>query len=141
MRYHRIVLIFLLAFPVFYSCDKELKINADWTEITIVYGILNQAEDTAFIKITKAFLGPGDALEFAKIPDSSIYPDKLEVKMEAWSGSTLAKTYAFFDTITIHTKEAGDSVFYYPDQLVYYYPTGKLDEDYTYKLTITNKKS
>jgi len=106
----------------------------------VVYGLLSQNDDTAYIKITKAFLGEGDALMFAKIPDSSIYPDKLDVKLEAWLGNTLVTTYNL-DTITIHTKEAGDSIFYFPYQLVYYNHTGHLDENNTYRLKITHKKT
>jgi len=141
MRYFRLVLIFLVLLPFFYSCNKDLKVNADWKEITVVYGLLNQSDDTTFLKITKAFLGPGDALQFAKIPDSSTFPDKLDVQLQEWSGTTLNKTYAF-DTITIRSKAKGDSIFYYPDQLVYFNRTkGQLNENYSYKLVITHKKT
>jgi len=140
MRYLRIILVVLVFITVLYSCNKNLNVNADWRDITVVYGILSQNEDTTFIKITKAFLGEGDAMQFAKIPDSSTYPDKLDVKLEAWSGNTLVNTYTF-DTITIHTKEAGDSIFYFPSQLVYYNHTGHLDENNTYKLKITHKNT
>ncbi len=140
MRYLRIILVALVIITVSNSCNKKLNVNADWRDITVVYGILSQNEDTTFIKVTKAFLGEGDALQFAKIPDSSSYPDKLDVKLEAWSGSTLVSTY-IFDTITKHQKEKGDSIFYYPDQLVYYNPTGHLDENNTYRLKITHKKT
>jgi hypothetical protein len=140
MRYLRIIFVLLVFIPVLYSCNKNLNVNADWKEITVVYGLLSQNEDTTYIKITKAFLGEGDALQFAKIPDSSSFPDKLDVKLEAWSGNNLVNTYTF-DTITIHTKEAGDSIFYYPDQLVYFNHTGHLDENNTYRLKITHKKT
>jgi hypothetical protein len=140
MRYLRIILVTLLFVTILYSCNKNLNVNANWREITVVYGLLSQNEDTTYIKITKAFLGEGDALQFAKLPDSSNFPDKLDVKLEAWSGNNLVKTYTF-DTITRHTKEKGDSIFYYPDQLAYYNPTGHLDENNTYKLKITHKKT
>lgn len=140
MRYLRIFLVALVFITGLWSCNKKLTVNADWRDITVVYGLLSQNEDTSFIKITKAFLGEGDALQFAKVPDSSTFPDKLDVKLEAWSGSTLVKTYDF-DTITIHTKEAGDSIFYYPSQLVYFNATGHLDQNNTYKLKITHKKT
>jgi hypothetical protein len=140
MRYIRIILGVLLLIPVLLSCNKELKVNADWRDITVIYGLLNQNDDTTFLKITKAFLGEGDAMQFAKIPDSSTYPDKLDVKVEAWQGSTLIHTYDF-DTITIHSKQAGDSIFYYPDQLVYYNKTGHLSQSYTYKLRVTHRNS
>jgi hypothetical protein len=141
MHYKRIIPGFFLLFFLLYSCNKELNINADWQDITIVYGLLSQNEDTTFIKITKAFLGPGDALQFAKIADSSNYKDTLDVRLEAWNGSNLVTTYGRFDTLTKHTKEKGDSIFYYPDQLVYFYRTGHLDENLTYKLKITNHKT
>jgi hypothetical protein len=121
------------------SCDKTLKVNADWKDITVVYGLLDQTEDTTYIKVTKAFLGEGNALQFAQIPDSSMYPDKLDVRIEEYSGTTLLATHPC-DTITIRNKKQGDSVFFYPDQLMYYTTAG-LHENSTYKLIITNKKS
>ncbi len=140
MRYLRIFLVALVFIPVLYSCNKNLNVNADWRDITVVYSLLSQNEDTTYIKITKAFLGEGDALMFAKIPDSSIYPDKLDVKLEEWSGSTLVTTYTDFDTITKH-KEKKDSIIFYPDNLIYYKATGHLNENNTYKLKITHKKT
>jgi hypothetical protein len=140
MRYLRIILAAIVFATILYSCNKDLNVNADWKAITVVYGLLDQTQDTTYIKITKAFLGPGDAMQFAKVPDSSMYPDKMDVKLEAWNGSTMVNVYAL-DTITIHTKQAGDSIFYYPDQLVYYAPTGHLSQDLTYKLKITHKNS
>jgi len=132
---------FLLAalLPVLYSCNKDLKVNADWKDITVVYALLDQKADTTYIKITKAFLGPGDAMQFAKIPDSSNYPDKLEVRLDGYDGTNLVHSYAC-DTVTVHNKEAGDSIFYFPDQLMYY-STGALNQDYHYKLYIRNRQT
>ncbi|MCK9421177.1 MAG: hypothetical protein M0Q38_01110 [Bacteroidales bacterium] len=139
MRLIRSFLFFAALFPILISCNKELKVNADWKDITVVYGLLDQHSDTTFIKITKAFLGPGNALQFAKIPDSSYYPDKLEVRLDEYDGTNLINSYPC-DTVTIHNKEAGDSIFFYPDQLMYYSKAG-LNQNYTYKLYIKNKKS
>jgi hypothetical protein len=130
---------FLLIVPLLFACKKNFNVNAPWQDITVVYGLLNQNDSVHDLKITKAFLGEGNAMEFAKIPDSSNYPDKLDVKMEEYKGTALQKTYVF-DTVTIHDKQAGDSIFYYPDQLMYR-TTAKLNEDYTYKIVLTNKKS
>jgi hypothetical protein len=140
MRYLRFFLISLVILPVLYSCNKKLEVNADWRDITVVYGLLNQAEDTTYIKITKAFLGEGDAMMFAKIADSSIYPDKLDVRLEEWSGSTLVKTYTDFDTITRQKDQDTASVFY-PGNLVYYKVTGHLNENNTFWLKIRHKKT
>jgi hypothetical protein len=137
MRSIKFLLPLFLLILLFSSCDKELNVNADWKDVTVVYGLLNQTDDTTYIKITKAFLGPGDAMQFAKIPDSSNYPDKLEVRLDEYNGTAFLKSYPC-DTVTIHNKQEGDSVFYYPDQLMYY-TTMKLNENYTYKLVIKNK--
>lgn len=142
MRFHRIMPLLLLLIPALFSCNKELNVNADWKDVTVVYGLLDQTDDTAFIKITKAFLGEGDALVFSKEADSSNYPDKLEVRLDEFlvssnNDSTLIQSYSC-DTVTIHDKKKGDSIFYYPDQLMYY-TTAKLDQKYIYKLHIKNK--
>lgn len=139
MRFLRFILPGLFFLTALISCNKDLNVNADWQDITVVYGLLDQNDTTHYIKITKAFLGPGDAMQFAQIPDSSNYPDKLEVRMEEWDGSTLKNEF-LFDTITIHNKEAGDSIFYYPDQLMYL-THSMLNENYQYKLHIKYKQT
>ena len=137
MRALRFSLLVLSLSALLFSCNKELNVNADWKDITVVYGLLDQQDTIHYFKITKAFLGPGDAMQFAKIADSSNYPDKLDVTLEAWEGSLLKLSYVC-DTVTIHDKEAGDSIFYYPDQLMYY-TRATLNQNYTYKLVIKNK--
>jgi hypothetical protein len=132
-------LLFFLPLTLLFGCNKELNVNADWKDVTVVYGLLNQNDSVHYLRITKAFLGPGNALDFARIPDSSYYHDSLEVRMEEWKGSTLQRTFLFHDTL-LTDKEAGDSVFYFPDQEVFK-TEGKLNVDYTYKMFIVNKKT
>ena len=135
----RLLRLFILIIPgiiLVSSCNKDLDVNAGWSDITVVYGLLDQSRDTTYIKITKAFLGPGDAMTFAKISDSSNYPYQLDARLESYNGSTLVSTI-LLDTITIRNKQAGDSIFYYPDQLMYF-TTEKLNENYSYKLIIKN---
>jgi len=142
MRYLRFMPIFLLLLPALFSCDKTLKVNADWKDVTVVYCLLDQTEDTTYIKITKAFLGEGDALMFSKIPDSSNYPATLEVRLDEYDGTILKNSYPC-DTVTIQNKKPYDdsiSFFYYPNQLMYY-SAAKLNENYIYKLYIKNKKT
>ncbi|MEI7982408.1 MAG: hypothetical protein WCI71_12205 [Bacteroidota bacterium] len=139
MRIIRSILFTATLLTFLISCNKDLNVNADWQDITVVYGLLDQHADTTFIKITKAFLGPGDAMQFAKVPDSSYYPDKLEVRLDEYNGTTLVNSFPC-DTITMHNKQAGDSIFFYPDQLMYYSKAG-LNQDYTYKLMIKNRKT
>jgi len=146
MPYIRSLFALILGTIFFNSCSNELEVNADWKDITVVYGILDQNDSVHYLKITKAFLGPGDALSFAKISDSSNYPEKLDVRIEGWEknseyDSSLKQT-VYFDTITINHKEEGDSIFYYPSQLVYKsIGKEKLNSTYIFKLFIKDNRT
>ena len=130
-------LLMLLSFISFNRCSTDVDLYADYKDITIVYGILDYTDDTSWVKITKAYSGPGNALEMAQNPDSSNYPYKLNVKLTGIKqGENLAPL--IFDTITIKNKRAGDSIFYYPNQLMYF-AVGELDVDANYVLTVIHK--
>ena len=68
-----------------YSCEEDFEINAPYQDITVVYGLIDQGQDTIFLKINKAFLGDGNVLEMAKIEDSSEYVNGLEATIEEWN--------------------------------------------------------
>ena len=64
------------------SCSNDLEINAPWKDVTVVFGLLNIDSTTHYVRISKAFLGEGDALEFASQFDSIYYkPELLDVKV------------------------------------------------------------
>lgn len=128
------------------ACSTELDINGDYRETTIVYGILDPSEQYQYIRINRAFLGEGNALEFAQIPDSTNYPYILDVKIQGLNSSNqVVSTSISTDTIWVY-KES--EVFYSGYQPVYRVkmPFVKmenndsifLDDDLTYKLTIVN---
>lgn len=128
--------IFILS-VMFSACSTDVDIYADYKDITIVYGLLDSSDDTTWIKVTKAFVGPGNALLFATNPDSSNYDYKLDVKITGIQNG-VEKQNIVFDTITIKNKKVGDTIFYYPDQLVYY-STEDLNPDYKYNLSINKQ--
>ncbi len=116
------------------SCSTDVDNYADYKDITIVYGLLESNADTTFIKITKAFLGPGNALLMARVPDSSNYAGKLDARLKGVrNGVTI--TDIQLDTITKHNKLAGDSIFYFPQQKLYY-TLAPIDPEATYTLSI-----
>jgi hypothetical protein len=138
MRYVKIILGAILLMPLFFACNSKLDVNADWKDITIVYGILNQNDTVHYFKITKAFLGDGNALAYAQIPDSSYYKDSLEVKMEEYVDNNLQSTLFNFQTVITTDKDSG--IFYSPNQLLFK-TSGHLNENALYKLIIRNKKT
>lgn len=116
------------------GCSTDVNLYADYKDITVVYGLLDDGADTTFVKVTKAFLGPGNALLIAQNPDSSNYEQKLDVKLKGKKGN-IDLPEITLDTITIHHKLAGDSIFYFPSQLLYYTTTA-LDPLAAYQLVI-----
>ncbi len=141
MNAHKLfyILTALMATVLFSRCSTDVDIYTDYKDITIVYGLLDQSDDTIWLKITKAYQGQGDALYFAKIPDSNNYPYKLDVTLTGVRNGVDVQTLTF-DTITIHNKLPGDSIFYFPDQLMYYaVPDQPLKEKAVYHLSIKKK--
>lgn len=115
------------------SCETDFDITSEWKDITVVYGLIDQTDSVHFIKINKAFLGTGNALQYANVEDSSSYRGKLEVKLiEDRNGSFRD---IMFDTTSVYTKEPG--LFYYPHQLLYK-SDKQLFEDGRYELKIRN---
>ena len=45
----------------------------DFKETAVVYGLLDQSDSVHYVKINRAFIGPGNSLEFAQIPDSNYF--------------------------------------------------------------------
>ena len=74
--------IFLFILIIFSSCETDFDVNAEWQDVTIVFGLLDPGQNDQFIKINKAFLGEDGAFEMASVADSSNYdPSKLSVKI------------------------------------------------------------
>lgn len=127
-------------FLFFYSCETEFPVHADWQETMVVYGLLDQTEDRQYIKINKAYLGEGNALQMASIPDSINYdPDNLQV--------TLAKIQPNGDTQTVITlydtimeKEAG--LFSIDSNIIYTFRSPNfLEGNREYHLNILNTQT
>ncbi|MFO7617036.1 MAG: hypothetical protein R6V75_07270 [Bacteroidales bacterium] len=62
----------VFAFP---SCTDNFQANLDSDPIPVVYGIIHPEDSTYSVRLTKSFIGPGNALYYAKITDSIYYRD------------------------------------------------------------------
>jgi len=118
MKYIPIYLSILVTFLT--SCSEEVNLTGDFKETAVVYGLLDHADSLHFVKITRAFIGPGNALEIAQIPDSS-YFDNVELTVSEYLGGALQRTWLLQDTIV--TNKDVDGAFYAPEQKVYYFKT------------------
>lgn len=146
MKITILIISFLSLILLFNSCNNDFDLYEDYRDISIVYCIADIADDTTWVKITKAFRGPGNVLLSAQNPDSSNYPYKLDATLTGVKNGEYLEPMVL-DTMTIHNKEISDTIitavgdtlilnpFYAPNQLVYY-AVGKLDKDAEYKLSI-----
>jgi hypothetical protein len=119
------------------SCNEDVDLIGDFKETAVVYGLLNQAETIHYIKINRAFIGPGNSLEIAQIPDSN-YFDQVDATVTEFVNDVQDRQWVLMDTL-IENKETG-GVFFAPFQKVYYFitsPTDPLNENATYKLHIS----
>jgi hypothetical protein len=80
--------LFAATITLFSACSTDLDVNGEWKETMVVYGLLDQAQPKQYIKINKAFLGEGNALEYAQIKDSVQYVNSLVVKLKRVSDGT-----------------------------------------------------
>lgn len=127
----------LLAFALLglTSCREDVLINSEYKESPVIFCLLDQSEDIHFVKINRGFVGPGDALVFAKIPDSN-YFENVSAKIEEWVNNVPVRTWQLDDTL-LNTKDT-DGAFFGPQQKVYYFNNGaqKLRTDAIYRLTV-----
>lgn len=112
------IFLFLSLTVLFYACETDFETNAEWEDITVVYGLLDQRDSVQYIKINKAFLGEGDALMFAKIPDSINY-DSLVVWIEEWDeNGDFVQTF-MFEPSEFDKPNDPDAIFDTTSQIIY----------------------
>jgi hypothetical protein len=64
------------------ACSTSLDVVGDYKETLVVYGLLDVSQDTQYVKINKAFLGAGDAYQYALIKDSTQFVNALDVTIK-----------------------------------------------------------
>lgn len=102
------------------SCNEDIELIGEFKETAVVYGLLDQADTVHMIKITRTFIGPGDAYQIAQNPDSS-YFKTLEGTVTEYINGNPARVFTLADTTVSNKDENG--VFYAPEQLLYYFKT------------------
>ena len=115
------------------SCETEFSLNGEYEITPVVFGLIDHTKDVHIIKITKAFLGDGDNLEYAQNPDSNYFHtvDARVIEYNA-SGDTTGRKWQLNDSIISGKDTSG--VFYGPDQKVYVFYADDLDSTMTYEL-------
>ncbi|MBZ0207137.1 MAG: DUF4249 domain-containing protein [Flavobacteriales bacterium] len=124
-----------IAGVVLSACNSDLDITAPYKENTIVYAMLDKDSSTQYVKINKAFLGPGDAFTYAQVPDSTEYTDdQLQAVVQEVKNGNVVNTYALHDTLLPHDP----GIFAGPLHKLYYF-NASLDSSATYRFEATAK--
>lgn len=134
------------------SCEVEFSPNAEWREIPVAYCLLDQDDDTSFVRIQRCFMGEGDQRTYTTVPDSIYYPsDALQVFIEEWTCRYTSQGVAYrtgsapqryfqFQYAELSNKDSGQ--FANTLQPVYYCPTaGLLDTNCLYRLRVVKNNS
>jgi hypothetical protein len=128
---------------LFSACSTDLDVIGNYKETIVVYGLLDQAQDTQYVKINKAFLGAGNALVYAQVKDSTQFVNALSVELRRIkNGVQLGATILLMPT----NKPKDPGIFYSADQtnaIYSFVSTGvnALHPDSEYELTVSNNET
>ena len=89
MRQTRYLLVLLLA-AYFVACEKDLD-TAEWKEISVIYGVINQKDSVQYVRINRVYTSPhDDPLNYTQVNDSVNYPQEIfEVFLEEYQDGEL----------------------------------------------------
>ena len=127
-------LLFPFLFFILTSCEVEFSPNADWKEVPVVYCLLDQDEDTTWVRVEKCYLSEGNIYSPGAISDSINYPaGSLDIKLYAIKDNRIVDSIAF--ECTLRDRDSGS--FAYQQQPVYWANTRRqLREDCFYRLVV-----
>ncbi|MGB3619470.1 MAG: hypothetical protein WBA12_15235 [Catalinimonas sp.] len=132
-------LLLLLLLPLALGCTTDFDVNADWREITVMYGLFDPDDSVHYVRVNKAFLNDEqDALQLAQLSDSLEYQQEIEVKLWEIVGNAERREIATLVPTTITNKDTG--TFYYPEQIVYRTPAANtpLTPGVSYEVEVRN---
>ena len=134
-------LLFLIL-PLLFSCETDFDVNANWKDVTIVYGLIDPNNEDQLIKINKAYLGQGDAIQMASISDSTNYdPSNLIVKIHRVREQVF-NTYDTLSTVVLTDTvlDKDDGLFSTDDNIIYTFkkPSSFYNTNSIYVLEILN---
>ena len=137
-------LLFLIL-PLLFSCETDFDVNANWKDVTIVYGLIDPNNEDQLIKINKAYLGQGDAIQMASISDSTNYdPSNLIVKIHRVREQVF-NTYDTLSTVVLTDTvlDKDDGLFSTDDNIIYTFkkPSSFYNTNSIYLLEILNLSS
>lgn len=122
--YFKILGFGILLCAILSSCDSDVELEAPYKNTPIIFGVLDFTADTQFVRINKAYLGSGNADEYAQVRDSVEYkPEEVEAWLYKKNGSNTVDSIQL-ERIVKPSRDPGvffntDIAFYYTDQTLF----------------------
>lgn len=147
MKLNIVLTITFFSALLFTSCEVEFSPNDNWRETPVVYCLLDQDDDTTYVRVQRCFLGEGNQYSFAAEKDSNNYPEgAISVSLEEWRSREIGNGVSVRDgaaplrVFNFEYCEKGnkdEGIFYSSLQPVYKYATGGLlDTSNIYRLVV-----
>ncbi len=133
----RIAIALLLIIPFFHnSCNNELELLSEYEEKIVCFAVLNPNDTAHYVRVSKVFLGEGNALQFAQTQDSiQLRPENMEVRITRLQNNVETQSWVLQPDTTIPREEG---IFLYPTQIIYKGVFPVLTDGSLYKLTATD---
>lgn len=128
----------LLVSFILASCNNIIETNDDWSDVTILYGLLDPAADTNWIRVQRGFLAEDNPNTYFTVSDSLYYKD-VSVILESFkpiSTGGLGQRIDSFALIKDYTSRALEHTELTGDGHHLYRTQKKLDHDLIYKVSV-----
>lgn len=132
----RKVLIVISSILFLTACEVEFSPNAEWKNVPVVYCLLDQDDDTTWVRVQRCYLTEGNIYNYGLNSDSVNYPQgAITVSLLAWENGVLKDSMAFEYT----TRDRDTGHFASANQPLYFCRTkNRLKENYSYVLSVRN---
>lgn len=123
------------------SCNNELDTNDEWSDVTIIYGLLDPTADTNWVRVQRGFLGREDpALSFSVY--DSLYYKNIDVVLESFEvnddGSLGARSDSFAMIKDDVSRKIKGDVYNHENHYVFR-TQEKLNDRLKYKVSVLKK--
>lgn len=129
----------LILFIALMSCKNELDVLADYEQKFVIYGILNPKENVHYIRVSKLFVGEGNALLMAQNRDSiELRPEYVHAEITRLLNGVEMATYVLQPDSVI-PRDSG--VFLYPHQILYKGEFPVYTDGSVYRIRVTDLRN
>ena len=132
----RKILYFIPIVLLLSACEVEFSPNASWKNVPVVYCLLDQDDDTTWVRVQRCYLAEDNIYNYGQNSDSINYPQgSISVSLLAYENGVQKDSMAFEYT----TRDRDTGNFASTAQPLYCFRTkNRLNENYTYVLTVRN---